>query len=414
VSAWFTGLLGAILEAWQEVRIHRTRVLLSLIGVAVAVCSLTTVVALGGIMQRATAELSERQSGRPATVFLAAYREDGQQIDAAAMQQSWVEATARYDIRYASRVSYGEVRVDSPQGVVSVGVQGVDQPYGEMHRVRLVEGAWFTTADTEMLAPRVIVNEVFWQNLGTPDLRTHPTISLGGLDGTRAVVSGVTQSPDWDTYPSMIMLADDLADFQRSDAAGPVVNDPYAGSSVQYEMWIPTQNWEALADAVSRDVSAALGESVRVDANRQDAAYYGNDPFLILQLVISGIAVLVLLLGALGLVNIALVTVRQRVREIGIRRSFGATAGRVFFAVMMESVVATVVAGVVGVAVSILVVQSPIVRDTLGQGMITDFPPFPVDAAVLGLVAACAVGALAGIVPALVAVRVKVIDAIRY
>ena len=45
----------------------------------------------------------------------------------------------------------------------------------------------------------------------------------------------------------------------------------------------------------------------------------------------------VILLGALGLVNIALVTVKQRVREIGIRRSFGATAGRVFFAVMMES-----------------------------------------------------------------------------
>ncbi len=74
---------------------------------------------------------------------------------------------------------------------------------------------------------------------------------------------------------------------------------------------------------------------------------------------------------------------------------------------------ATVVAGAVGVIVSILVVQSPATRDLIGQGMVSDFPPFPVDAAVTGLVAATVVGAIAGLLPALVAVRVKVIDAIR-
>ena len=46
--------------------------------------------------------------------------------------------------------------------------------------------------------------------------------------------------------------------------------------------------------------------------------------------------------------------------------------------------------------------------------MVSDFPPFPVDAAITGLIAATAVGALAGLLPALVAVRVRVIDAIRY
>ncbi len=48
MSAW-TSVVAAIIEAWQELRIHRTRVLLSLIGVAVAVCSITAVVALSGI-----------------------------------------------------------------------------------------------------------------------------------------------------------------------------------------------------------------------------------------------------------------------------------------------------------------------------------------------------------------------------
>jgi len=62
----------------------------------------------------------------------------------------------------------------------------------------------------------------------------------------------------------------------------------------------------------------------------------------------------------------------------------------------------------------VLVVKNPWVEERLGDGMIADMPPFPVEAAVIGLVAATVVGALAGLLPALVAVRVKVIDAIRY
>jgi len=53
------------------------------------------------------------------------------------------------------------------------------------------------------------------------------------------------------------------------------------------------------------------------------------------------------------------------------------------------------------------------VREMVGQG-VQDLPAFPIEAAVVGLAASAVVGALAGLLPALVAVRVKVIDAIRY
>ena len=73
----------------------------------------------------------------------------------------------------------------------------------------------------------------------------------------------------------------------------------------------------------------------------------------------------------------------------------------------------TVAAGVIGVFVAVLIVKSPMVTDLIGQG-ITDLPAFPIEAALIGLGAATLVGALAGLLPAVVAVRVKVIDAIRY
>jgi putative ABC transport system permease protein len=429
----FTALVGALLEAWQEVRVHRTRVLLSLVGVAVAVCSLTTVVALGAIVQQANQELSERSSGRPATLLVSMYSPGGQALDPELVDAAWADVVDRYEVTYASRSQATMQRVPFPDGVVEVGTQAVDQPYGEMHRVQMQEGEWFTALDAQQLAPQLIVNEIFWDRMGRPPLSSHPVVALGGqgvpnsasgipAGGVRAVVVGVTPSPTWDTYPSMIMLADHLQAMQNAaagerGASAAVASDPYGGGGApqtQYEMWVPPELSEQLTTLVKRDLSGALGGDVEVGINRQDWATYGDDPFAVTRTVVIGIAVLVLLLGALGLVNIALVTVKQRVREIGIRRSFGATASRVFFAVMMESVVATVVAGAVGVIVSILVVQSPAVRDLVGQGMVSDFPPFPVDAAVTGLVAATGVGALAGLLPALVAVRVKVIDAIRY
>jgi putative ABC transport system permease protein len=81
---------------------------------------------------------------------------------------------------------------------------------------------------------------------------------------------------------------------------------------------------------------------------------------------------------------------------------------------MLESVVGTVVAGAVGVMVAVLVVENPTVQGFIAQGAVSDLPPFPVEAALIGLASATAIGAVAGLLPALVAIRVKVIDAIRY
>lgn len=407
-----TGVVGAVIEAWQEVRIHKTRVLLSLIGVAVAVCSLTTVVGLAGVAQQALVQVNERSSGRPATLSVSAYGADGTQPDSAVVQHVWYRALTRYDVTFASRIIQATRTVQFADGALPVQVQAVDQPYGAMHRVKLDEGSWFAKTDADRLAPAVIVNEVFFRRLGSPALATHPTTTLLGEQRSTAVIVGVYPSATWDTNPAMYMLADAYGRLPAVTApADPGLGQP---DQVQYEMWVPPAVAARLSVDLKGMFQSALGGQMQVDVNRQDYAAYGDDPYLPMKLMVGGVAVLVLLLGALGLVNIALVTVRQRIREIGVRRSFGATAGRVFFAVMMESVVATVAAGVVGVLAAILIVKNPWLEGLIGQGLVTEFPPFPVDAALLGLGAATAVGALAGLLPALVAVRVKVIDAIRY
>jgi putative ABC transport system permease protein len=416
VSRFWSNLVGSFVEAWQEVRIHKTRVMLSLVGVAVAVCALTTVVGLGTVAEAAIVQQQERNGGRPASLNLSAFSPDVSSPDGETMQSVFETALERYDISFSSRITTSQQTVQFLDGAVPVQVQGVDLDYGVMRRVQLSEGSWFTDDDAERLAPAVLVNSVFYDRIGRPDLATHPTISLVGQQNTTAVVTGVYPSQQWETEPAMYMLADAVAALPATTPAIDVPGAPPGGFSnpPQYELWVPPELADQLITVLQRDLQGALGDGASAQVYRQDYAASGEDPFAPIKLMVGGVAVLVLLLGALGLVNIALVTLKQRIREIGIRRSFGATAGRVFFAVMMESVVATVVAGLVGVIVAILIVKNPIVEGFIGQGMVSEFPPFPIEAAVLGLVAATVVGALAGLLPALVAVRVKVIDAIRY
>ena len=411
MNPFATSLVGSFVEAWQELRIHRTRVMLSLIGVAVAVCAITTVVGLGAVAQQAQIEQSERQGGRPASLSLYVATNDGGAPPEAAMQDAWSSVLSRYKITYASRIMNSSTTVKFTDGAVPVRVMGVDRQYGTMHRMRLSEGTWFSDADERRLAPAVLVNSVFYDRIGRPDLADHPTAVIVGAQNTTAVITGVYPSSSWETDPAMYLLYDTLAALAVDAPADP---QGYGSQPPQYEMWVPPELADELRVAVQRDVQVALGSGATAQINRQDYAGFPGDPYLPIKLMIGGVAGLVLLLGALGLVNIALVTLKQRIREIGIRRSFGATAGRVFFAVMMESVVATVVAGVVGVIAAVLIVKNPLLEDLIGQGQVTEFPPFPVEAAILGLVCATVVGALAGLVPALVAVRVKVIDAIRY
>ncbi|RUR01078.1 ABC transporter permease [Labedella endophytica] len=400
---FLTSFVGAILEAWQEVRVHRGRVLLSLVGVTVAVCALSASVAVTDLAQRAVLEQAESSSGRPFTIT-GNVSANGTPVPGEA-DEAWFETLDRFDISYATRVAFDYAPVQLPEGVADASLLYVDQPYATLHRTRMLEGAWFAPGDRDRLAPAVVVNAALWERLGSPDLSTHPVISSSRFEGSDLVVIGVYASSSWDTEPALMMLA--------PAAIAALPPGTFDGLYPYYEMWVPEESGDELMSLVSSDLSSRLGEGFSVDVYRSDYGALMDDPTAALRMLTLGIGAVILLLGALGLLNIALVTVRQRIREIGIRRSMGATAGRVFFSVMMESVVATAVAGVVGVMLAVLIVKLPIVEEFITQGLVEDLPPFPTSAAVFGVVSAVAVGALAGVIPAVVAVRVKPIDAIR-
>ncbi len=404
-----TGLLGTFAEAWGEVRVHKSRVVLSLVGVFIAVLAMTSVTALGQIVAQVQQEQSERYGGRPATLAVNAYDPmTGQYPDPAVLSKAVGELVERYGITTAASITYSEALYRLPGGTQPVQTTLVSPSYGLLHRIQPVEGRWLAESDRSNFSPALVVNEVFLQMIGAGDLSTRPTVVIGGERPVRATVVGVVRE-GYGTEP-VVYRVDRYALSEDAAATGAQAFMPGPPTT---ELWVPSDQADAVAAAVRNDLTLAL-PGFQADAYRMDAQ--GQEETLAtLRLVIRAIGILVLFLGGLGVLNVGLVTVRQRIREIGVRRSFGATSSRVFAAVMLESVVATALAGVAAVALSVAIVRNLPLEEWLADGVpLAESPGFPVAAAVEGLIAATAVGALAGLLPAIIAVRAKVIDAIRF
>lgn len=402
-----TGVVGALIEAWDELRLHKLRVLLALVGVTVAVTAITAVSAAVDMLGQAFREQNERDSGRFVSIQVSAYPTgwDGQGTpDAGPVMHAFDQAIARYGIRYTSRQLGTVSTVRFPAGTTQVEAQAVDPSFGVIKRIAPTQGRWFTDADALAYAPQLVVNEAFLKALHVPDLSGHPTVLVGDKVPVRATIIGVLPTRWEGEGPSAYWLYDQLTQWVTLDAR-------YGGPSPTEWLWVPEDQADALTAAITRDVQAQVpGWQVNAYDNRQSQPTSLDGAARWIGL---GVGAFALLLGGLGLLNISLVTVRYRIREIGIRRSFGATSARIFFGVVLESAVATVVAGFVGVALAVTIIKAIPIEKVFGGG-IQDLPPFPVSAVLTGLGAALAVGLLAGVIPATRAVRIKVIDAIRY
>lgn len=352
---------------------------------------------LGGALQQSM----ESMMGRRATLDIMAQGDAGGD-KAPAAQRAVLEATQRMSISYVSRIQDTTLRVQTTAGARQVIVQGVDPAYGAIYRKRVAHGRWLADNDGARLTPSIVIDNLLWERLGRP-VPEASTLTAYGADGAevRLLIAGVLPpDPMLEGQPGVVSSA-----FMHADA--PVI--AAAGMAPRFVAWVPPESAGEVTATLTRMLSSTPVGAFSVN----DSAMGYDDGFDTLRTGILVAALLMLTLGGMGLVNIALVTVRYRMREIGIRRSYGATGWRIFVGVLMESVVATTVAGVVGVAGAVALLRSPMVTDFFREQGLVDVPAFPVSAVLAGLGAAIAVGALAGILPALIATRMKVIDAIR-
>ena len=138
--------------------------------------------------------------------------------------------------------------------------------------------------------------------------------------------------------------------------------------------------------------------------------------FNILKVIAYFVGTLVLISGVIGISNIMLIVVKERTKEIGIRRALGATPGAIRSQILTESIFLTIISGMLGIAVATgIIAVLNMVLDSMPPDQNTMFANPTVDLGVVfvALIILVGSGLLAGFIPAQTAINVKPVDALR-
>ena len=126
-----------------------------------------------------------------------------------------------------------------------------------------------------------------------------------------------------------------------------------------------------------------------------------------LTLMLGGIAAISLLVGGIGIMNIMLVSVSERTREIGIRKAIGAARGNILMQFLIESLVVSLMGGLLGLAISVAAVKAlaPVLQMTL---------TIPVNVAWMAIAFSVFIGVVFGMYPANKASKLRPIEALHH
>jgi putative ABC transport system permease protein len=140
-----------------------------------------------------------------------------------------------------------------------------------------------------------------------------------------------------------------------------------------------------------------------------------QDLFMILKFIAYFVGTLVLLSGVIGISNIMLIVVKERTKEIGIRRALGATPSAIRSQILSEAIFLTIIAGMFGIATAtgVIWVINMVLDSMPSEGMMFANPSVDLSVVFVALLILVGSGLLAGFIPAQTAINVKPVDALR-
>ena len=385
-------LVTTIRLALTRIRATKTRSLLTMLGVVIGVGSL---VALTSVASGATSGISNRLSGlgaRQVTVSGSASTALTDR-DVAALQNLSGVAAVSGAVSGSGTASYHGKEA-------SVRLAGVSADYQRTAQPELMAGS-FLPASPELQSTRAtVISLTTAQSLGLTGNPIGKTISL---NGTEFMLVGVLN---------------DTSGFRNQGTA-------YVTLSVARTMFaqVPFLNSiTVLADAEDNvdtvsTASNALLASLRGLRSSDTANFSVSTSTSLLstiasvqqtlKLLLGGIASISLLVGGIGIMNIMLVSVRERTREIGVRRAVGAKQRQIMAQFMIEAIVLSLIGGLVGLAVgelaSYLIARANSWAFTVSGGTVG-----------LALGFSAVVGIVFGVVPARTAAKLQPVDALRF
>ncbi len=407
--------------AWRESSSHPLRSVLLVIGVALGIASVTTLVFAGEVAKSFVANQVERATGKPDVALLHITTDTGSKATVGPDEIEMIGAWARAQGAPATPVLTAEqLTVQNPgSGELLAPAVGVDHDLPDLRRVDLVAGRFFDATEGRTAAPVVVIPRPLADRLGGPASALGRHLALGPAGtwgqthmGAGVEVVGVFDPPlaeDGSAYvPTPLAQAFGAATQQPLDVRFLVGgHDGASGAQVASALRADHAAWTRATSSL--EVTRPVLESEAAPSSGDILARVVSA----IQIFLALVAAVSLCVGAIGLANVTIMAVGERTREIGIRRACGATATDIRLLVLTETVVLTVAGGLVGTWVAIALTEAMAGALIVLTKDASAAPALPLGIVAFSVAIAAMVGVISGWVPARRASRLPVVDALR-
>ena len=378
--------------ALQRIRAAKVRSALTMLGIIIGVGAVVALISVGqGAQQGIDQSLSTLGANQ---ISITATTPTGlTEQDAAALED--IEGILRVstEVRGQGSVVYGSKQE-------SCGIIGVSPTYEELANPDVAIGTFLSTAASAQSGRAVVLSAQAADRLELEPADIGQEISVNGI---AFQIAGVLDDADGFGAGGNVYVTQTVARslFAKSPYVSLIriqAESKEAVSPVEYRV----EQFLRYSKGVKNDDEATF--TIFNQAALQDTIETVTGT---LGLLITGIAGISLVVGGIGIMNIMLVSVRERTREIGVRRAIGARQSQILAQFLMEAVVLSLMGGLIGLILGQLA--------SFGLSRLGDWDFF-IDPGTVGLALgfSAAVGIIFGVWPARTAARLQPVDALRF
>ncbi len=395
--------------AVESIKINRMRSFLTMLGIIIGITAVIMIIAAGDGAKESM--MSSAQDIGSTTLMVNVNTQEAEAGEGITMED--VEAVrALSGVAAVSPLGQGVGQVAFERHDSFAILYGTSPDFESIQQVDMVAGRFFSEED--YLAGRnvVVIDDLtarkFFGTSNVVGMSVSLSVSGGGGRSTlKCKIAGVSKSPyasygmDFEGMPGTLYIP--FTTLSDAQGGGSTVDSLYIRTETEEQKDAVSANTRSLLEARHN----ARGRSVYMVQDLMQQVDMINSMIGMIQTFVAAVAAISLLVGGVGVMNIMLVSVSERTREIGIRKALGAKTGAIMQQFLTESAILSLIGGAIGLVLGYL--------GALGICSLIDVTPvFTASSIVITLVFSAAVGIFFGIYPARQAARMSPIEALRH
>lgn len=401
--------------AYRGLEQNRARSFLTILGIVIGVAAIILVMSLGQGAQNLILDQVKGMGTR--TITVGGGREpsgpsDAGQIFNDSLKKHDLELLERREntpsVKYVMPLAFGAASASYQSDTYNLTIFGVSPTMEKIFDMPFENGVFFTDEDVRARAKYVVIGNKVKRELFGVDDAVGKVIKMKGHNFR---IVGVLKQ-----------RGQDFLNFDESAIIPYTTAQDYVLGIKHFQRFIIEAASEMLVNDAANEIKLTLREAHDITDPEKDDFFVITQVDLagrlssitsVLTIFLAAVAAISLVVGGIGIMNIMLVSVTERTKEIGLRKALGATYKNILTQFLLEAVMLTGMGGLVGILLGAFLSWMISMGITQFTAIAWTFS-FPVSAAILGLVVSGAIGLIFGLYPARTAAHKSPIDALRY